>query len=61
MPLLHLVIPIFDILTHVLDDFIDDQEKYPAVRAAARRGRAMLNKYYGLLDESIMYCIAMRA
>ena len=58
-PLLHEVIPIFDILTQALDDFIDDENKLPAVRAAARRGRAMLNKYYGITDGSIMYRIAM--
>ena len=59
-PLLHDIIPIFDILTHVLDDHIDDDTKLPAVRAAARRGHVMLNKYYGVTDDSIMYCLAMR-
>jgi hypothetical protein len=58
-PLLHEVIPIFDILTHALDDFVGDEDKLPAVRAAARRGHAMLDKYYGITDESIMYRIAM--
>jgi hypothetical protein len=33
--------------------------KFPVVRAAARRGRAMMNKYYGLTDDSIMYRVAM--
>jgi hypothetical protein len=60
-PLLHHTIPVFDIITRALDDYVGDDEKLPAVRAAARRGRAMLNKYYGLTDESIMYRIAMRA
>jgi hypothetical protein len=60
IPLLHDVVPIFDILTRVLDDYIDDQEKHPAIRATAHRGHAMLNKYYGLTDKSIMYRIAMR-
>ena len=59
-PLLHHVIPLFDIITHKLDGFVDDESLHPCVRHAAARGRAMLNKYYGLSDESIMYLIAMR-
>ena len=59
IPLIHEVIPIFDILSRILDDFVNDNEKFPAVRAAARRGHAMLNKYYGITDESIMYRIAI--
>jgi hypothetical protein len=31
MPLLHEVIPIFDIITHALDDYIDDETMFPAV------------------------------
>lgn len=61
MPLLHEVIPVFDIITHALDDYIDDETMFPAVWAAARRGRAMMNKYYSITDESIMYRIAMCA
>jgi hypothetical protein len=60
VPLLHEVIPIFDIITRALDDFIDDESNFPAVQAAAHRGRAMINKYYGLSDESVMYRIAIR-
>ena len=59
-PLLHQVIPLFDIITHKLDEFVDNEKLHPAVRTAAARGRTMLNKYYGLSDESIMYRIAMR-
>jgi len=58
-PLLHEVIPLFDIITGHLDKFADNTDNFPAVRAAARRGRAMMNKYYGLTDDSIMYRIAM--
>ena len=58
-PLIHMVIPIFDIITRALDDHINDDTLPPAVRMAAWRGRAMLNKYYGLTDESIVYRIAM--
>ena len=59
MPLLHHVIPLFDIITRKLDGFVDDESLHPCVRHAAACGCAMLNKYYGLSDESIMYRIAM--
>jgi hypothetical protein len=38
---------------------VDDAKLHPCVRVAAARGRAMLNKYYGLSDDSNMYRIAM--
>lgn len=53
------MIPIFDILTNVLDEFIDNEDNAAAVRAAALRGHAMMNKYYALTDDSIVYRIAM--
>jgi hypothetical protein len=53
------VIPIIDVITRVLDDYINDVNKFPAVRAAARRGLATLNKYYSLTDDSVMFRIAM--
>ena len=59
-PLVHKVIPIFDIITHILGEYIDDASKLPAVHATTRRGLALLNKYYGLTDDSVMYCVAMR-
>jgi hypothetical protein len=59
-PLVHEVIPIFDIISRALDDHIGDVTLPPAVRVAAVRGRTMLNKYYGLTDDSIVYRIAMR-
>jgi len=58
-PLLHDVIPLFDIIMHKLDTFVDDETLHPAVRIAAARGRTMMNKYYGLSDDSIMYRITM--
>jgi len=58
-PLVHEVIPIFDIIAQALDDYVDDATLPPAVRMAAVRGQAMLNKYYGLTDNSIVYQIAM--
>jgi hypothetical protein len=59
VPLLHEVIPLIDIITHHIDKFIDNTENFPAVRSAARQGRAMIDKYYGLTDESIVYRVAM--
>jgi len=58
-PLLHDVILLFDIITCKLDAFVDDETLHPAVHTAAARGCTMMNKYYGLSDDSVMYCIAM--
>ena len=58
-PLVHEVIPLFDIITRTLDEYHDDLTLPPAIRVAAARGRTMLNKYYGLSDDSIIYQIAM--
>jgi len=57
-PLLHHVIPLFDIITQKLDSFVDEK-LHPCVCIATTRGHAMLNKYYGLSDDSIMYRVAM--
>lgn len=48
-----------DMLTNLLDDFQKDESMLPAVRMAARRGRKMMDKYYGKTDESIMFRIGM--
>jgi hypothetical protein len=58
-PLVHNVIPIIDIITCALDDYSNDTALPPAVHMAAFRGCTMLDKYYGLTDESIVYRIAM--
>ena len=61
-PLLHQVIPLFDGLTRALDDHASDPTNCPAVRPHGNlsiHGQMMLNKYYGLLDDSVMYRIAM--
>ena len=55
IPLVHDVIPIFDILMHTLNKFINDESCLPAIRAAALRGFSVLNKYYALTDDSIVY------
>ncbi|OJT11245.1 hypothetical protein TRAPUB_12245 [Trametes pubescens] len=53
------VIPYIDILTNHVDDFTKDVSVSPIVRAAARRGRRILDKYYKCTDETIIYRIAM--
>lgn len=58
-PLVHEVIPIFDIINRALDEYVGDATLPAAVRMAAARGRTMLNKYYGLTDDSVIYRIAM--
>ena len=50
--LVHEVIPVIDILTQHLDKFSDDLVLHPSVRAAAARGRIVLNKYYSLTNSS---------
>ena len=59
IPLIHEVIPHIDVITSTLDEFMDDGTKHPAVWHAALRGLLMLNKYYTLTDESIVFRIAM--
>ena len=58
-PCVHQVIPYIDQITKALDDFSADLELPPAVRAAALRGKTVLNKYYSKTDESIINRIAM--
>lgn len=57
--LIHEVIPFMDLLTEHVDEFIADETLHPAVRGAAKRGRAILDKYYTLTDTTIVYRIAM--
>ena len=48
-----------DVLTAHLDDFQDNLTLTSAIRAAAKRGRLMLSKYYSLTDETPIFRIAM--
>jgi len=59
IPLISSVIPRIDDLVGAIADFKDDTAKHPAVRSAAARGLAILNKYYQKSDESFVYRIAM--
>ncbi|OJT13075.1 Zinc finger BED domain-containing protein 4 [Trametes pubescens] len=53
------VIPYIDVLTSHVDTFRNDASLSPIVRAAAQRGREILDKYYKRTDETIVYRIAM--
>ncbi|EIW54593.1 uncharacterized protein TRAVEDRAFT_86236, partial [Trametes versicolor FP-101664 SS1] len=57
--LVHEVIPFMDLLTEHVDEFIADEMLHLAVRGAAKRGRAILDKYYTLTDTTIVYRITM--
>ena len=59
VPLLHEIIPVIGILTTALEDTAEDGTKLMVVRAAAKRGLVVLNKYYSKTDESIMHRCAM--
>jgi len=59
IPLIHQVIPIFDIITTALEDNIENDALPLIVRHAALRGYYMLNKYYSLTDDAVVYRIAM--
>lgn len=48
-----------DALSSELDTFRDDKSRHPAVRIAAARGLAVMNKYYSLTDESAIFRVAM--
>ncbi|RPD53479.1 hypothetical protein L226DRAFT_466841, partial [Lentinus tigrinus ALCF2SS1-7] len=57
--LVHEVIPYMDLLTEHVDRFAADDSLAPSVRAAAKRGRVILDKYYQLTDETFIYRVAM--
>jgi hypothetical protein len=57
--LIHEVIPVFDVITTALDKFINNFDLSPVVQHAALCGMLMLNKYYALTDDSIVYRLAM--
>ena len=53
------MIPYMDRLTDALDDWRDETSHPSVVRMAAKRGRIVLDKYYGKSDDSIIFRIAM--
>ncbi len=57
--LVHQVIAYIDVLTRHVDSFKANDTLHPAVRAAAQRGRVILDKYYSLTDDSIVYHVTM--
>ena len=59
IPLIHQVIPYFDMIMTALEDAIDNLTIPSAVCHAALRGYFMLNKHYSLTVDSVAYRIAM--
>ena len=59
VPLLHEFIPLFNIITHHIGKYIENMANFLAVHATAWQGCEMMDKYYRLTDESILYFIAM--
>ena len=59
-PLLHEVLPLFNILEHMLQKKANDTSLKAPVRAAAAQGVAVLRKYYGKTDDSVLYRCAHR-
>ena len=58
-PLVHKVISIFDNITQTLDAHNNDATFPPAIHIAAAHRHTMLNKHYGLSNDSIVYRIKM--
>ena len=54
------VIPFIDVLTDHVEKFKADTSNSPVVRAAASRGRIILDRYYSRTDEVAIYHVAMR-
>ena len=59
VPLIHHVILIFDVVTMALEDHIDNSTLPLVVHHAVLQGYLMLNKYYTLIDDSIVYQVVM--
>jgi hypothetical protein len=59
IPLIHQVIPLFDGITCVLNDYAGNVDYAPAVHMATVHSCTMLNKYYRLTYDSVVYHIAM--
>lgn len=53
------VIPYIDVLTELVEKFKADPTVSPVVRAAAARGRIILDWYYSRTDDVAIYRIAM--
>ena len=56
---MHEVIPYMDLLTEHVDKFTRDESLAPCVRAAAKRGHKIIDKYYEASDETMIYRVAM--
>ena len=59
IPLVHEVIPVIDIITGKLLEAMTNDDLPAQVRYGAALGYRLLNKYYSVTDESIMYRLGM--
>ncbi|TFY77502.1 hypothetical protein EWM64_g6511 [Hericium alpestre] len=59
VPLVHEVVPMLEDLEHQLDGVYRDVSVPNVIRIAARAALLMVGKYYALLDDNEVYCIAM--
>ena len=57
--LISAMIPRINTLVRIIDMFMEDATRHPAIRSAALCSLNILNKYYEKSDESFMYWIAM--
>ncbi|KAF9064976.1 hypothetical protein BDP27DRAFT_1195606, partial [Rhodocollybia butyracea] len=58
-PTLHQVIPTMDILNDMLEKEFNDTARPAVIHRAIQRGIIVLDKYYSLTDDSIMWKTAM--
>ncbi len=59
--MLHEVIPIMDLLNDELKKIVNNASQPSVIRKAVQRAITVLDKYYTLTDDSIMWKTAMRA
>ncbi|KAF9018313.1 hypothetical protein BDZ89DRAFT_923745, partial [Hymenopellis radicata] len=58
-PMLHAVIPAMDSLNKKLERAFNDNSRPAVIRKALQRGLIVLDKYYSLTDDSVMWKTAM--
>ncbi len=59
VPLIHEVIPMLEAMEHDLERVVKAKDVPKVIRIAAMAGLQVVSKYYGLTDDSNVYCIAI--
>ena len=57
--LVHQVIPIIEHLTTELASAVADEDVHMSIHHGVQNATCVVNKYYALLDDSVMYWVAM--